>query len=99
MKRVERVLIPFGAWLALSVLASACSPAPSASAPSAEAPAQSCAIAYPEPEPPAPDLAEAAVQPEQRAKETIIESAPRPLIPPIDDAVPTGTERATFALG
>ncbi len=99
MKRVERVLIPFGAWLALSVLASACSPAPSASAPVAEAPAQTCAIAYPEPEPPAPDLAQAAVQPEPDGKETTFKPAPRPLIPPIDDAVPTRTERATFALG
>ena len=99
MKRVERVLIPFGAWLALSVLASACSPVPSASAPTAEAPAQACAIAYPEPEPSAPDQAQAVTRPEQEGKEANIESAPRPLIPPIDAIAPAKTERATLALG
>jgi len=93
------VFIPLGAWLALSVLASACSPAPSASVPAAEAPAQSCAIAYPEPEPSASDLPQATAQPEQEAKEPIIEADPRALIPPIDAAVPARTERATFALG
>ncbi len=99
MIRVERVFIPFGAWLAFSILASACSPAPSASTPTAEAPAPTNAIAYPEPGPPASDLAETAAQPEQGGKETTSESAPRPAIPPIDAAAPARTEQATFALG
>jgi hypothetical protein len=86
------MFIPFSAWLAVSILASACTP-------TTEAPAQTCAIAYPEPEPPASDLAETAAQPEQGGKETTIESASRPVIPPIDAAAPTRTERATFALG
>jgi hypothetical protein len=87
------------AWLALGLLATACSQAQSPGASAAEAPGQACAIAYPDPGLSASGLAGADAPPEREGKEGAMGPATRSMVPPIDAAAPARTETATFALG
>ena len=97
--RFRRIIIPVGAWLALSALVTGCSPARSADAPASEAPAQTCAIAYPDAEPSASELAGADSLLQREGQEAAGNSVARPVVPPIDAGAPPKTETATFALG
>jgi hypothetical protein len=88
------MIVPVGAWLALGVLVTGCSPAESAGVAAGEAPAQTCAIAYPDAE-----IAASNQVADLEGQEATVNPTVKPPIPPIDGSAPARTETATFALG